>query len=90
MSARLRHGLIGCDDVRIVEIAWSPVKGLGLPYPSEVELTTFGLPSNRRFFLVDEHLQMVNGKRLGTLVQVKPEARRDRKPTDARFPDGAS
>jgi hypothetical protein len=36
-------------------------------YP-EVELTELGVPSNRRFFLVDDHLQMVNGKRLGKLV----------------------
>jgi uncharacterized protein YcbX len=74
--------------VRIVEIAYTPVKGLGLPYPSEVELTAQGVASNRRFFLVDEHLQMVNGKRLGKLVQVKPELDEADNRLTLRFPEG--
>jgi uncharacterized protein len=74
--------------VRIVEIAYSPVKGLGLLYPSEVELTAAGVASNRRFFLVDEHLQMVNGKRLGKLVQLKPELDEAENRLTLRFPDG--
>jgi uncharacterized protein YcbX len=74
--------------VRIIEIAYSPVKGLGLLYPSEVELTAQGLVSNRRFFLVDEHLQIVNGKRLGKLVQVKPELDAAGKQLTLRFPAG--
>ncbi len=59
--------------VRIVEIAYTPVKGLGLLYPPQVELTSSGVASNRRFFLADDRLQMVNGKRLGELVRVKPD-----------------
>jgi uncharacterized protein YcbX len=74
--------------VRIVEIAYSPVKGLGLLYPSEVELTALGVASNRRFFLVDERLQMVNGKRLGKLVQVKPELDEAENRLTLRFPEG--
>ena len=76
--------------MRIVEIAYSPVKGLGLLYPSEVELTKLGVPNNRRFFLVDEHLVMVNGKRLGTLVQVKPELTEGADRLTLRFPEGES
>jgi uncharacterized protein YcbX len=75
--------------VRIVEIACSAVKGLGLVYPSEVELTSIGVVGNRRFFLVDERLQMVNGKRLGKLVQVKPELDEGANRLTLRFPDGA-
>jgi uncharacterized protein YcbX len=74
--------------VRIVEIAYTPVKGLGLLYPSEVELGDFGVAGNRRFFLVDEHLQMVNGKRLGKLVQVKPELDEAENRLALRFPEG--
>jgi uncharacterized protein YcbX len=74
--------------VRIVEIAYSPVKGLGLLYPPEVELTALGVASNRRFFLVDERRQMVNGKRLGKLVQVKPELDDATNRLTLRFPDG--
>jgi uncharacterized protein YcbX len=65
------------------------VKGLGLLYPSEVELTALGVMSNRRFFIVDEHRQMVNGKRLGQLVQIKPELDNARNRLTLRFPDGA-
>jgi uncharacterized protein YcbX len=75
-------------EVRIVEIAYSPVKGLGLVYPAEVELTAVGVASNRRFFLVDERLQMVNGKRLGKLVQVKPELDEPDNRLTLRFPEG--
>lgn len=71
-----------------MEIAYAPVKGLGLVYPSEVELSLRGLASNRRFFLVDEHLQMVNGKRLGSLVQVKPEIDEAANRLTLRFPAG--
>jgi uncharacterized protein YcbX len=74
--------------VRIVEMSYSPVKGLGLLYPTEVELTAAGVASNRRFFLVDEHLQMVNGKRLGRLVLVKPELDEAANRLTLRFPDG--
>src|SRR5919199_2671052 len=80
--------LVRSADVRIVEIAYSPVKGLGLLYPSEVELTALGVASNRRFFLVDEHLQMVNGKRLGKLVQGKPELDEAENRLTLRFPEG--
>ena len=81
--------LLRSEDVRIVEIAYSPVKGLGLLYPSEVDLTAVGVAANRRFFLVDEHLQMVNGKRLGKLVQVKPELDEVENRLTLRFPEGA-
>jgi MOSC domain-containing protein len=80
--------LLRSADVRIVEIAFSPVKGLGLLYPSEVELTTLGVSTNRRFFLVDDHLQMVNGKRMGNLVQVRPELDEVEHRLTLHFPEG--
>ena len=80
--------LLRSASVRIVEIAYSPVKGLGLLYPSEVELTALGVSTNRRFFLVDDHLQMVNGKRMGNLVQVRPELDEVEKRLTLHFPEG--
>jgi MOSC domain-containing protein len=74
--------------VRIVEIAYSPVKGLGLLYPTEVELTPLGVASNRRFFVVDDHVQMVNGKRLGALVRVTPQFDQTENRLTLCFPDG--
>jgi uncharacterized protein len=75
-------------DVRIVEIAYTPVKGLGLSYPSEIDLTSEGAAGNRRFFVVDERQQLVNGKRLGRLVKVKPEWDGAGNRLTLRFPDG--
>lgn len=74
--------------VRILEIACSPVKSLGLLYPAQVDLTLQGLPTNRRFFLVDDQRQMVNGKRIGRLVQVQPEFDEAANRLTLRFPDG--
>jgi uncharacterized protein YcbX len=73
---------------RIVEIACTPVKGLGLLFPSEVELKPRGVSTNRRFFVVDDQLQLVNGKRLGTLVLVKPEFDEKHHRLTLCFPDG--
>lgn len=36
----------------VVRINITPVKGLGLRHPSDVELTTAGVMENRRFYLV--------------------------------------
>lgn len=74
--------------MRTVEIAYTPVKGLGLLYRSEVELTERGVPSNRRFFLVDDHLQMVNGKRLGKLVLIKADFDEAENRLTLHFPEG--
>ena len=73
-----------------MEIAYTPVKGLGLTYPSQVDLAAEGVAGNRRFFVVDEHLQMVNGKRLGKLVKVKAELDDAEKRLTLSFPDGTS
>jgi uncharacterized protein YcbX len=74
--------------MRVAEIAYSPVKGLGLLYPAEIELTRLGMPGNRQFFLVDEHRQMVNGKRLGELVRIVPELDAAANTLTLRLPDG--
>jgi uncharacterized protein len=51
----------------------APVKGMALAEREAVELTTGGVLEDRRFFVIDARNRMVNGKRLGTLVQVRPE-----------------
>jgi uncharacterized protein YcbX len=73
--------------VRIVEIAYSPVKSLALLNPPEVDLSPTGLPANRRFYLMDEQHQMLNGKRLGGLVQVSPDFDPATNRLTLRFPD---
>jgi uncharacterized protein len=74
--------------MRILEIACSPVKGLDLLYPDQVDLTPLGVPNDRRFFLVDDRCQMVNRKRVGRLVQVQPDFDAASQRLTLRFPDG--
>lgn len=59
-------------------VAWisiAPVKGLALARPDEVLLGPAGIESDRRFHVVDAAGRLVNGKRAGTLVQIRPELR---------------
>ena len=54
-------------------VAWitvAPVKSLALVHRDEVELEPFGVRENRRFYLVDDHGRMINGKVIGALVRV--------------------
>lgn len=73
-------------------VAWitiAPVKALGLVHRDEVELEPHGVRDNRRFFLVGEQGQMVNGKTIGELVGVVPEYDEAAGRLALRFPDGA-
>lgn len=62
---------------RIAWISIAPVKGLGLVAREQVELTLDGVPEDRRFYLVDERGRMANGKRIGTLVAIRPTVGED-------------
>jgi uncharacterized protein YcbX len=54
-----------------------------------VELGAAGVRENRRFFLIDAHGQMVNGKRLNTLQAVHADYSESGRTLSLRFPDGA-
>ena len=72
-------------------VAWitvAPVKALGLVHLDEVELESFGARENRRFYLVGEEGQMVNGKTIGELVGVVPDYDDAAGRLALRFPDG--
>jgi uncharacterized protein YcbX len=72
-------------------VAWisiAPVKALALVHPDEVLLDRFGVPENRRFYLVDRDGRLVNGKRLGPLVQVVPTYDAVAGTLALRFPNG--
>lgn len=58
------------------KVAWisiAPVKGMRVQSLEEAELTEMGVPGDRAFFLIDETGAMVNGKRLGSLMELVPE-----------------
>jgi uncharacterized protein YcbX len=76
----------------MAEVAWltlAPVKALGLVEARRIELERFGVAENRRFFLVDERGKMVNAKRLGSLLAVRPAYDAAAESLALDFPDGS-
>jgi len=57
---------------RVARISLAPVKALALVHPDEVELGLDGARGDRCFHLVDADGRMLNGKRCGPLVAVRP------------------
>ncbi len=49
----------------VARINVTPVKGLALQHPEQVELTASGARDDRRFLLTDHAGRLVNGKRIG-------------------------
>ena len=72
----------------VSRLAITPVKGLALSHPEEVEITRTGVPENRRFFLVDERGKLWNGTRDGPLFGVHSECDADGERLALRFSDG--
>jgi MOSC domain-containing protein len=70
---------------RIAWISIAPVKGLALVPLEEAHLGPEGVAGDRAFHLVDREGKLVNGKRLGRLMLVRPEVSGDR--LALRFPD---
>ena len=73
---------------RVVRISIAPVKALGLVHQNEVELGVHGVVGNRRFVLYDEDGRLFNGKRNGTMVQIRPEWDEATRRLALTFPDG--
>jgi uncharacterized protein YcbX len=73
---------------RVVAINVAPVKALGLVHPDEVELGALGVAGNRRFWLVDAERRLLNNKRVGPLVRVRPEWDEATRRLALAFPDG--
>ena len=70
-------------------ISIAPVKGMRIQSLDQVELNSLGVPGDRAFFLADESGAMVNGKRLGSLMQVVPEHDSVAGTLALVFPDGS-
>jgi uncharacterized protein YcbX len=54
----------------VERISTTPVKGTALHHPGAVEIGRNGVADNRLFHLIDAHGLLVNGKRVGQLVQL--------------------
>lgn len=74
---------------RVVRINIAPVKSLGLVQLEEIDLGERGVVGNRRFWLVDDNRRLVNNKRKGPLVRIRPEWDEQTRELALTFPDGA-
>jgi uncharacterized protein len=74
---------------RVARICIAPVKSLHVVNPDEVELTHAGVVGDRRFWLVDAHRRLVNGKGHPELMRVHPEWDEASRRLALTFPDGS-
>jgi uncharacterized protein YcbX len=70
----------------LARINVTPVKGTALLHPERAELTSIGIPGNRRYWLIDERGALFSGSDHGPLVAVRAETDGDR--LRVTFPDG--
>jgi len=74
----------------VSRISISPVKGLALVHPDEVQLQHTGVLENRRFHIVDTDGRRYNQLRKGGLVQITQATTRNGNGSRSRFRTGAS
>ena len=75
---------------QVARISVTPVKSMALLHPDEVILTDVGVPSDRLFYLVDEHGRMFSAGRRGNPTQpVVPAYDPERDHLSLTFPDGS-
>jgi len=72
----------------VSRIAVTPVKGIALSHPEEVEITPTGVPENRRFYLVDAGGKLWKGTRDGPLYGVRGKTDAAGEWLELTFPDG--
>jgi uncharacterized protein YcbX len=72
----------------VSRLSIAPVKGMALLHPEEIRLESFGVASNRRFYLVDAEGRRYGQIRNGTLVRIVPEYDAEAERLVLRFPDG--
>ncbi len=75
---------------RLARLNVAPVKSMGLLHPESVQLTSTGIPSNRRFHLVDEAGRLFTGADHGPLVRVRSSFDPDAETLSIAFPDGST
>ncbi len=74
--------------MNVTALALTPVKGTRLQAVERVRLEPDGVRENRRFYLIDEHDRLANGKRLGALTTIVSEYDDAARRLTLRFPDG--
>jgi hypothetical protein len=75
----------------VARVAWlslTPVKGLSLVEVARIRLERSGVADNRRFYLVDGEGRLINAKRVGCLLAVRPAYDPVAETLALDFPDG--
>jgi len=72
----------------VSKISIAPVKSLALEHPESITLEPWGAVGNRSFFLVDDDGRLVNGAKIGQLVQVRAHHDGASDTLTLTFPDG--
>lgn len=75
---------------RVARISIAPVKALGLVHPDDVQLDKLGVAGNRRFWLVEPDGRLVNNKRHGALLKIRPSWDEETRELALGFPDGST
>lgn len=77
------------DEVNVVRINMTAVKGTRIEEVPEVSLGCDGVYENRRFYFIDARGAMVNGKRTGELTRIRSAFDRVENKLTMVLPDGA-
>jgi uncharacterized protein YcbX len=67
----------------------TPVKALRLSHPQEAELTEGGIPTDRRFYLIDEGGGLFDASDRGSLLRIVPDYDPATELLRCTFPDGS-
>ncbi|HET9671572.1 MAG TPA: MOSC domain-containing protein [Actinomycetota bacterium] len=72
----------------LARISIAPVKGLRLSHPDAVALSARGIPTDRRFLLVDEAGELIDATDVGILQRIVPDYDAAAERLALRFPNG--
>jgi uncharacterized protein YcbX len=73
----------------LARLSVTSVKALRLSHPTEADLTTGGIPADRRFYLVDEMGGLFDATDEGTLLRIVPDYEPATERLRLTFPDGS-
>lgn len=73
----------------VAGLSRTPVKGMALDHPTQVELSPAGIPGDRLFYLVDASDRLFSGSSFGPLVRIRPRYDPLADRLKLTFPDGA-
>jgi uncharacterized protein YcbX len=74
--------------ISVTGLSITPIKATRLQAADGIRLERFGVPEDRRFYVIDHRDHLVNGKRLGELTALVAEYHHEQRRLRLAFPDG--